>query len=132
MSGKRRRKELNADGADDADCADECAENGRDARCTDVGNHGRGARATFVGWFIKHLLIERGGVARIDVFFSGWRNGDGRFARKDVGKNFGFCRERNSNAQLVARVGFADTTMARGFATGSARDCGGGSACLRR
>ena len=49
------------------------------------------------------------------MFFSGWRNGVGGFAGKVGGKNFGIVRGRNTNAQLVAVVGFVDTTMARGF-----------------
>lgn len=55
----------------------------------------------------------RGGVARIDVFFSGLRNGDGDFVGDLAKKNFGINRMRNSDAQHGGRAGFKAGETAR-------------------
>src|SRR5262245_34551127 len=43
--------------------------------------------------------IRSGGVARIDQFFSGWRNGVSAFPGEVEQKNLGIVRQRNTNAQ---------------------------------
>jgi len=58
----------------------------------------------------------RGGVARIDVFFSVWRNGVVELRGKVARKNFGKCRERNSDAQH-----FAEETAAQAAPTNCGR-----------
>jgi len=79
---------------------------------TDARGGGGWGRQRKRGMSIIYLLYISGGVARIDAFLAGMRNGRAKCLWKVAVKIFGFCRVRNGVAQR-ADVGFAQRTLRR-------------------